>query len=63
MSGILARSTLPLSIALTAGGLSVVSRCGFPLLPRPHEVVTTGAPIIGGVDTLQDQFVSLLGGS
>jgi hypothetical protein len=43
--------------------LSVVSRCRFPLLPRAFEVVATGAPIIGGVDTLPDQFVSLLGGS
>jgi len=45
-----------------AAGLSVVSRFGFPLLPWPHEVVATGA-IIGGVDTLQDQSVSLLGAS
>ena len=27
---------------------------------RPSEVVATGAPIIGGVDTLQQQFVPLL---
>jgi hypothetical protein len=30
---------------------------------RPGQVVATGAPIIGGVDTLQDRFVPLLGSS
>lgn len=27
---------------------------------RPTQVVATGAPIIGGTDSLQDQFVPLL---
>jgi hypothetical protein len=27
---------------------------------RPNQVVATGAPIIGGVDTLQHRFVPLL---
>jgi hypothetical protein len=30
---------------------------------RPDQVVATGAPIIGGADTLQDEFVPLLGRS
>jgi hypothetical protein len=30
---------------------------------RPSSVVATGAPIIGGVDTLQHRFVPLLGDS
>lgn len=30
---------------------------------RPSQVVATGAPIIGGVDTLQARFVPLLGSS
>jgi hypothetical protein len=30
---------------------------------RPNHVVATGAPIIGGVDTLQDRFVPLLNAS
>jgi hypothetical protein len=30
---------------------------------RPDHVVASGAPIIGGVDTLQDQFVPLISDS
>ncbi|TMK24682.1 MAG: cytochrome c biogenesis protein CcdA, partial [Actinobacteria bacterium] len=28
-------SSVPISIALVAGGLAVINPCGFPLLPAP----------------------------